>query len=416
VTLVLCTPAGDLLGELPPFDVALPYWQEVADVVAGARAAFDLDLTVLRLLRVERARTADGGPVTYLAEVDAGVDAGVGGRRPGALLRRYDPPGGSDPLADDPRRADYARPGGPAADLGWATAQLTGRSVQVVGAPRQVRTWNLSSLWQLPTSAGLVWLKVVPAFLAREGAVLGALAPTLRPPLLGAEGSRVLLGDVPGDDQYGATGERLLDLAELLAGWQATWAGRTAEVLALGGADRRPDVVVPAVRAVHRRHRATLGALLDGAGLAALDALVAGLEARFAAVAGCGLPDVLVHGDYHPGNVRGRPGAFAVLDWGEAGVGSPALDVLALTAGLDDADRERVEPLLADRWRRLVPGSDLRRAIGLLRPVVPLLGAVTYQGFLDAIEPDEYPYHAGDPVDGLRAAATLSTAMTGEVR
>ena len=399
VTLQLCTSGGRLLGVLPPFDVALPFWQEVADVVAGARAAFGVDVTVLRLLRVERATTADGGPVTYLAEVDGDVPADLLAPVPADVS----PP--ADPMADDPRRAPYARPGGPAADLAWTVARLAERSQRLTGTPRQLRTWNLSSIWQLPTSAGAAWLKVVPAFLAREGSVLGALSPSLRPPLLAADGARVLLGDVPGEDQYGARGERILELAGLLATWQQEWTGRTAEILDLGGVDRRPGAVVPAVRAVHARHRATLGSLLDGAESAALAALVDGLDARFEAVAGCGLPDVLVHGDFHPGNVRGRPGVFAVLDWGEAGAGNPAFDVLTLTAGLDDADAGRVVTLLADGWRRRVPGADLLRAVELLRPVAPLLGAVTYQEFLDAIEPDEYPYHAGDPVDCLRAAA-----------
>lgn len=35
VTLLLCDRDGTLLGVLPPFEVALPWWQEVADVVGA---------------------------------------------------------------------------------------------------------------------------------------------------------------------------------------------------------------------------------------------------------------------------------------------------------------------------------------------------------------------------------------------
>ena len=44
---------GTLLGTLPPFEVELPWWQEVADVVSGAHRLHGLDVTVLRLLTTE---------------------------------------------------------------------------------------------------------------------------------------------------------------------------------------------------------------------------------------------------------------------------------------------------------------------------------------------------------------------------
>lgn len=50
VTLVLVDTAGAVLGALPPFDVELPWWQEVGDVVAAARARYGVDVQVLRLL------------------------------------------------------------------------------------------------------------------------------------------------------------------------------------------------------------------------------------------------------------------------------------------------------------------------------------------------------------------------------
>ena len=70
VTLVLCTRDGAVLGSLPPFDVPVPWWQEVADVVAAARAVHGLDVVVLRLLSTSRS-IPPGGDVCYLAEVAA---------------------------------------------------------------------------------------------------------------------------------------------------------------------------------------------------------------------------------------------------------------------------------------------------------------------------------------------------------
>ena len=68
-TLLLCDRSGKVLGTLPPFEVEVPWWQEVQGVVAGATERFGVDVTVLRLLHAETGWGTAGGPATYLAEV-----------------------------------------------------------------------------------------------------------------------------------------------------------------------------------------------------------------------------------------------------------------------------------------------------------------------------------------------------------
>jgi hypothetical protein len=65
-----------------------------------------------------------------------------------------------------------------------------------------------SSILRPPTVEGDVWCKSVPPFLAHEGAIIalvGADQPTLVPLLLASDPptGTVLLGDVPGDDEWG---------------------------------------------------------------------------------------------------------------------------------------------------------------------------------------------------------------------
>ena len=115
-----------------------------------------------------------------------------------------------------------------------------------------------------------------------------------------------------------------------------------------------------------------------------------------------------MHGDFHPGNVRGEPGRFTILDWGDSGVGHPMLDQLAFGQRLDAADREAAEREWAQEWRTVVPGCDADRAAALLRPVAALYGGAVYDHFLDNIEPDEHCYHAGDSLASLRHAADLA--------
>ena len=386
--MVLCTSTGRLLGALPPFAVESPYWQDVAAVVDGARAVHHVDPVVLRILYSERGDAGEGGAVAYLAQVEQPLD------RP---LREW--PG--DPLREHPLRLNYARPGGPNAHLAWAAVALRDRGLALTGRPRQLRTWNLSSIWALPTSAGLVWLKVVPPFLLREAVVTARLPAGVGPRVIAAEGDRLLLMDVPGQDQYSATGAELLGMVDVLLSGQIDWLARLDELLALGAADWRreqlPARIADVVRRCHRR--------LPTAERRRVDQLVDGLERRLAEVEECGLPDTLVHGDFHPGNLRGTAPDFLILDWGEVGVGNPMLDQFAFCRRLTPGDRAAVEEHWARRWQRLRPGCEPARAASLLRPVRSLMAAATYQGFLDQIEPDERRYHLRDPLQSLRDAA-----------
>ena len=195
VTLLLQRADGSVVGALAPFSVATPWWQEVETVVAGA-AALGADVTVLRLIRTEPA-TDDplemGGAVTYAAELNGAEPTGV---QPVAA--------GSEPIDDQPLRLPWARPGGPARELAWAEQVLGECGRAPTGGPHQMRTWNLSSIWTIPTDAGTVWLKSVPPFFAHEGAIIEWLAEPVAPPLLGYAPGRVLMADIPGTDQYDA--------------------------------------------------------------------------------------------------------------------------------------------------------------------------------------------------------------------
>ncbi len=395
VTLVLCTPEGRVLGSLPPYDVALPYWQEAADVIAGAKALYGIDVTVLRLLHVDRERASDGGPVAYLAQVE---------KPPAVELS----PWSGDPTADQPLRQRWARPGGPQADLTWAEWVLADRGSPLTGPAEQVRTWNLSSLWRLPTAAGVAWLKVVPPFFAHEGAMLQrlqSLSPTVVPPLIATDGARVLVDEIGGEDQYFAPLERLVRMVPLLVGLQVQWVDRVDELLAMGLPDwRHPSLAAMAEQAVERT-----ADQLDAETRAGLAGLLSGLDDRFAAVARCGIPDSLVHGDFHPGNVRGDDERLVLLDWGDCGVGHPLLDQAAFLERLSPTDRTAVRSHWSQLWRDAVPGCDPGRAAQLLEPVAALRQAVIYDVFLAAIEPDERVYHATDPAAWLQRAAEISS-------
>jgi len=391
VRLVLVRGDDPPLGVLPTFEVAVPWWPEMGPVVDGARERFGLDVTVLRLLEVD-GPGVHGGGVTYLAEID-------GDSTPdGVPLAPW-----TGRLVEHPRRMPWARAGGPAADLRWADDVLTAAGLARVAPARQVRSWNLSSLWALPLAdETAAWLKAVPPFFAHEGAFLERLAGRPVPALLGHAGHRVLMAELPGSDRHDATPPELDRMIDLLIELQAESASDVPGLLALGLPDWRGPALSAAITALVERRAADT----DLADLEVLRAFAADLPTRVAAVAACGLPDTLVHGDFHPGNVRGDADRLVLLDWGDCGVGHPLLDQAAFL-GPTSAYASALHAHWHDRWREILPGSEPERAARLLAPVAAARQALIYQGFLDGIEPSEWPYHREDVPHWLQRTAAL---------
>jgi Phosphotransferase enzyme family len=386
--LVLLAPGGAVLGALPPMPIATPWWQDIRPVVEAARAAHGIEVTVLRLLSGVR-DAPPGGEVTYLAQLEAG-DAPV------------EPWAGT--LDDHPQRLPYAKPGGPAADLAWAEGVLEARGDVLIGPPAQERTWNLSSLWRLPLASGAAWLKVVPPFFAHEGDILTRLAGEAVPKIIGHDGPRMLLAELPGSDLYVATSDQLRAMVNALVELQARWMGRADDLLRLGLRDWRAPILAAEIGDLVQR----IGADLSRGDREVLEAFVAGLPGRMGRIVDCNLPDTLVHGDFHPGNHRGTGLDLSLLDWGDSGVGHPLLDQPAFLGNIRAAEVESLATHWSACWRALRPDADPDLAASLLAPVAAARKAVLYQGFLDHIEPSEHPYHRADPADWLRRCAALA--------
>ncbi|MEV0939729.1 aminoglycoside phosphotransferase family protein [Micromonospora wenchangensis] len=378
VRLVLVDATGRTLGALPDFDVPVPWWQDAAAVVAGARAAYDVDVTVLRLLAGRRGRPP-GGHVSYLAEAAGPVRV--------SLL-----PAEAVQPAAHPLRAPYAQPGGPAASLAWAAAQLDrlGRPATVSA---QQRTWNLSAIWRLDGPHGTAWLKQVPVFFRHEAVVLRLLADDpATPTLLAADDEgRMLLDHVPGEDRYDAEAAERATIAVRHHALQIRTLPAVDRLVAAGVPDLRGAALARwlcATLAPHPAHRQ-----------------LAGVGTRLDEVARCGLPDTLVHGDLHPGNVRADGRRHTVIDWGDAFVGHPAFDILRLTEQLPAGPAAALVADWCARWRADVPGCRPERAVALLRPVAWLRMAAVYAMFLAGIEPSERVYHDQDVPENLARAS-----------
>jgi hypothetical protein len=390
-TLVLCTSSGEVLGALPAFQAALPWWQDAEGLVRWVREHYRVEVTILRLLEAALPE-APGGRVAYLAEISEDSAGGL-------PLQSW--PG---VLSPHPLRMPYAEPGGPSRDLAWAGTALAAQGAEQRGPAQQVRTWNLSSLWRIPLESGNAWLKCVPPFFAHEGAILSALRGAPVPRLLAHQDGRILMPEIPGEDLYDAPLPILLQLISMLVELQSGWAGRVDDLLALGLPDWRFAGLADSIESVVRRNRPDL----EEDERRTLDTFLVKLPQRLSALEATGIPDSLVHGDFAPGNARGDRDHLVLLDWGDCGVGNPLLDQSAFLDRVDPASVSQVLEHWNHAWRQAIPGSDPRRAGQLLTPVAAARQAVIYQGFLDRIEPSEHPYHRLDPVRWLHRVAAVS--------
>jgi aminoglycoside phosphotransferase (APT) family kinase protein len=203
-------------------------------------------------------------------------------------------------------------------------------------------------LFRLPTASGPAWLKATPPFAADEATVIGAVAVVDRdlvPPVLAAAPHRLFLGELPGEDCWEPAPAVPEDV---IARWVAVQAALGAAGPVPGLRDRRPAVQASELNALLDK----LPELTDAERGAARD-----LAGRWAEPARCGLPETLVHGDFHPGNWRcggSRPG---VLDWADASWGDPVLDGRRAIDFLPAGRRAAAATAWVTAWEAAVPSS-----------------------------------------------------------
>ena len=393
VLVVLTDADRAVLGELPRFEVASPWWADVEPVVPEVRTRFGAQVHVLRLIDVVGGEPAlaRGGLVIYEAQL-------LGGRP--TDMR----PTGVDVGPDHALRAPWARPGGIQAMVEWADAFVTR-----TGPAEQVKSWNLSCLLRLPTTLGTVWCKAVPRFFAHEGAVMRRVADVRRdlvPPVVASAPGITLLGHVDGTDQWGAGPDMAMRMVGALVDLQQALTGSGDELCAEELPDWRAPVFLGDVGRLCRRD--DVRETLTSEEAVALDLVVEGLPARFAALGECGIESTLVHGDFHPGNWRGGSDTLVLLDWGDSGVGHPLLDMPPFLERMPAG----CVPQVRQQWLDLQPG-DAERASELIAPIAALRQALIFRTFLDGIEPSERRYHQADVPFWLREAVRGGVELDG---
>jgi Ser/Thr protein kinase RdoA (MazF antagonist) len=378
---------GRYAGTAPRFTAEPRWWPDVEHVTARLDALLGSPTAVLRLVGVDDPVTGYGGRVTYHVTAP-GVPDGVLDPSP-----RDDWPAITEP---HPLRTAWAEPDGPRRLLEWAV-----QHVEPTGPPVQVKTWNLSCVYRIPTADGPVWLKATSPFMRHDAAVIELVSrydARLAPAVIASDPviQRSLLAHAPGVDCFETD---TATIRAVLARWVRVQAAL---------ADEPVPSWLPQLGDLTERLRTLLdgevAARLDPDGLAAAHRLADDLPRLVAELDTARLPLTLVHGDFHSGNWRSDGTAQTIVDWADTYHGHPAHDALRLISWIPDEQRPVAEQTWAAAWREAWPDSEPERALAPMAVLLHVVNALVYQRFLDNIEPAERVYHEDDPTAEVRRA------------
>jgi hypothetical protein len=368
----------------------------ITDAAAGAREGLGLDIAVLRSVFVPSDDDAyffaenltDRPPLVgaWCDEEAMRTRAVADGRDRAAVLRWFEERRAGAPA----RLAPWQREGWFEEAVSWIRATLPG-----VTAVEQYITWSSSCLLRIAAAGRRAYFKAAPEYFGQEAAMTARLAerfPDLipRPVAVDVDRGWLVLEDF-GDALVESMGlphwEAALDtLLEIHRGGVSA----VESLLAAGLVDRRPPVLAAQIEGLARLGP---GELPEGVGERLREA-VPRLTERCAELAASPIPNTLVHGDFHAGNVVVHHGRYLIFDWTDPCIAHPFVDLETLlrVSGPPSTDPRafaRLRDRYLDGWSDVV---SLREGVELFERMEPLAAmhhALSYRAIIQALEPGQ---------------------------
>ncbi len=292
-------------------------------------------------------------------------------------------------------RPRWARRGWHERASAWMSGAMAAVGRPLLEPPRQFYLRGISALLRGRTATGDVFLKAVfPPFHPEPvvGRLLAERFPTLVPRVVAIdvdEGWLIVddvaapwIGDLPIEAKRAglAAGARAVVaiqtalVGDLDAFVAAGCPNRSIEDLAAALATAiGPEAVAHAEGSVPAEHP---------------ERAVAAVRDAVERVVALGLPTTIVHGDFHPGNVALAEDRAVIIDWSDAAIGNPAIDLVTwLSWSKDQPDDRRVATdAWIEAWSGTIDPDAARAAIDDILVVGAAYQVVSYDGILRALE------------------------------
>lgn len=282
--------------------------------------------------------------------------------------------------------------------LDWADAALAARGERRKQQPAEfVRSWQISCMYRLTTTAGTRYLKAVPDVFAREGRVtrfLHELHPHAAPEVLAARSDTLFLMAGAGGRAFEKRDAP--SVARLFARVQRLAESRRDDLRAVGCGERPvADLALEIEELLANEALLRAGNALRDDEVAALRAARESFLAACARLAASAIPTTLVHGDAHSGNVVMRGDAPTLLDWSDAALSFPFLDfspLYFLGTSSTPEERDELRDAYLEAWTDVRPLEELRALHADAVVLGELYRAVSYVRFItpNVSDPDEW--------------------------
>jgi hypothetical protein len=281
----------------------------------------------------------------------------------------------------------------------WMRAATTDAGRPLTGDPQPFFLRGISALLRAPTAGPDLFLKAVfPPFHAEPvlTRLLAERFPEAIPTVVAIEADEGWLivedigsawvGDVPEAERPSALGHG----AQALVAIQRAFAPDAVAIRTLldAGAPHRPlaDLVASVTAAIGPDGFGVGDGGIEPDRARRVADAVAAAAARVEAV---GLPESVVHGDFHSGNAALVGDRIVIIDWSDAAISNPAIDLVTWIAWSADRRTEvdAATDAWVDAWSGAVDGDALRAVIDDVLIVGAAYQIVSYDGIRRNLEP-----------------------------
>jgi Phosphotransferase enzyme family len=322
-----------------------------------------------------------------------------------SVVRRWiDRFGGEAALLEPP----WAREGWFARTSAWMVERMADAGLPIAEAPRLVYQGPLAAVLRARSDRRAMFLKCAAPAFANEASIthaLGRRTPEAVPAVLASDAGEnwLLMEDHGGRLLEPEPDDAWVEALRGVAALQRAWIGFTHEVSAAGGQTRPLERLASAIPQMLDRDG--LGDRMTREVREAWIAATPKLVQACAALIDVGLPDTLVHGDLHPGNIVVTPNGYVVVDWSDAAVGNPFVDLPTFLLRTKSRDlRRRLLDVYVDGWDGFHDRAKLDVAADVAMTVGALYQVATYQALLPAMDAPDRALLDGADVSWVKRA------------